>query len=372
MTTTYCISQTMRAALIEEHEPLVYRVAQECALKAGRHEYAERYDDFVSFLLVKLVECVDKLIARQIPVTNMRGLLIVMLRNEAIDYHRAGEDDILRRPGRGLERVAVRSLDDPLEHDGIMTLGEVIEDRRHCGGSERDYGYLYDAVETLPEALRQAVGVRFGLPGYGREENLHAAARERGLHHGTLSRQSIKGVKRLWALLAVSILVVLFSACTSEDIIRKDGLQSLYGTPVASMRPNGGGKVGSRAYYINLARTDALNAGIDPDCFQRQINQESGFNPAARGSSGEIGIAQFMPSTAAGLGINPYDPEQSLKGAAQLMGRFAVKYGDYRKALAAYNGGSGTLAAAMRNCGGAWEQCMSPITRAYIRIVMGG
>jgi len=116
-----------------------------------------------------------------------------------------------------------------------------------------------------------------------------------------------------------------------------------------------------------------VRAGIDPNCFYRQINQESHFNPDAHGGSGEIGIAQFMPDTAAGLGINPYNAEQSLDGAAQLMGRFSQKYGgDYRKALAAYNAGSGKLAAAVRNCGGSWETCLPPGTQAYIRIVMGG
>src|SRR5579859_6638663 len=33
--------------------------------------------------------------------------------------------------------------------------------------------------------------------------------------------------------------------------------------------------------YVGMARQAALNAGISPDAFQRQIQQESGFNPGA-------------------------------------------------------------------------------------------
>jgi soluble lytic murein transglycosylase-like protein len=182
----------------------------------------------------------------------------------------------------------------------------------------------------------------------------------------TITRTALAGA-------CIALALVILSACTSDDIIRKDALKSLYGTPVASMRNTGNGaKAGSRAYYINLARADAVAAGIDADCFQRQINQESGFNPGALGADGEVGIAQFMPSTAAGLGIDPADPVQALKGAAQLMGRFYRKYGDYSMALAAYNAGSGTLAGVVRRCGGSWRSCLPRGTQAYIRIVMGG
>src|SRR5439155_27143456 len=75
----------------------------------------------------------------------------------------------------------------------------------------------------------------------------------------------------------------------------------------------------TRQQFVTLARQDASNAGISPDIFVRQINQESGFNPSAVSPAGAIGIAQFEPSTAAALGINPWDPVQSLQGAARLM-----------------------------------------------------
>ena len=68
--------------------------------------------------------------------------------------------------------------------------------------------------------------------------------------------------------------------------------------------------------YVAESWNDAIEAGIPPDSFVRQIQQESGFNPAAISSAGAIGIAQFMPATAAGMGFDPHDPDVSLRMAA--------------------------------------------------------
>ncbi len=127
-----------------------------------------------------------------------------------------------------------------------------------------------------------------------------------------------------------------------------------------------------KSQYIALAQQDATAAGISPVYFVRQINQESGFNPGAVSPAGAVGIAQFLPSTAAGLGINPWDPVQALRGAAQLMARYNSSYGgDYAKALAAYNGGSGTVQYAVNNCGANWLNCLPGETRRYIFVIMG-
>jgi hypothetical protein len=124
--------------------------------------------------------------------------------------------------------------------------------------------------------------------------------------------------------------------------------------------------------YVTIAQQDAKAVGIPPDYFARQIEQESGFNPNAVSPSGAVGIAQFLPSTAAGLGINPWDPIQALRGAATMMANYARQYGgDYAKALAAYNGGSGTVQSAVNNCGANWLNCLPGQTRHYIYIIMG-
>ena len=123
--------------------------------------------------------------------------------------------------------------------------------------------------------------------------------------------------------------------------------------------------------YQSVAREDAQTAGISPSLFVRQINEESGFNPNAVSPAGAIGIAQFMPRTAAGLGINPWNPYASLQGAARLMASYLKRYGgDYAKAVAAYNAGSGQVAYAITRCGVQWRACVPVETQRYIRIIM--
>lgn len=127
-----------------------------------------------------------------------------------------------------------------------------------------------------------------------------------------------------------------------------------------------------KSQYITFAQQDAVAAGISPVYFVRQINQESSFNPNAVSPAGAVGIAQFEPGTAAGLGIDPWNPIQALRAAAQLMASYNRTYGgDYAKALAAYNGGSGTVQYAVNNCGANWLNCLPGETRHYIYVIMG-
>ncbi len=123
--------------------------------------------------------------------------------------------------------------------------------------------------------------------------------------------------------------------------------------------------------YPTVARNEARAAGISPSLFVRQINEESGFNPNAVSPAGAIGIAQFMPTTAAGLGLNPWDPYAALKGAARLMASYVKLYGgNYAKALAAYNAGSGWVQRAVTRCGVRWRVCVPVETQRYIKSIM--
>ena len=122
--------------------------------------------------------------------------------------------------------------------------------------------------------------------------------------------------------------------------------------------------------YHQLARLDAQQNGISADLFEKQIQVESGFNPNAVSPAGAVGMAQFMPSTAQGLEINPYDPVQSLSGAASLMARYFTKYQSYDKALAAYNAGTSRLDTAVAQCGSGWERCIPAETQRYITVIM--
>ena len=113
----------------------------------------------------------------------------------------------------------------------------------------------------------------------------------------------------------------------------------------------------------DYARQAAARAGIDPDIFVRQIQQESGFNPNAGSPAGARGVAQIVPKYHPG--VDTSDPYASLDYAASLMRSNLGKYGgDYTKALAAYNAGAG----AVDKYGGVppFEE-----TQRYVRTILG-
>jgi hypothetical protein len=127
-----------------------------------------------------------------------------------------------------------------------------------------------------------------------------------------------------------------------------------------------------KSAYVSIAQQDASNAGISPDYFVRQINLESSFNPNAVSPSGAEGIAQFMPATARGLGIDPFNPIQALNAAAHYMASYNNTYnGNYAMALAAYNAGSGTVQYAVSSCGSNWISCLPGETQNYLLVIMG-
>src|SRR4029077_14479767 len=111
-----------------------------------------------------------------------------------------------------------------------------------------------------------------------------------------------------------------------------------------------------------MTRRAAIKAGINPDIFERQIQQESGFNPTISSKAGASGIAQIMPATAKAWGVDPLTPEQALFAAATHMGQYVRKYGSYENALRAYNAGPGAIEASK----GYAE------TNKYVSTIMGG
>ena len=179
---------------------------------------------------------------------------------------------------------------------------------------------------------------------------------------------------------ADTVLVVDSSAHDYPSISRTQFMQwwGGFSAIVTPKTPSGTGSL-PNSQYVAVAQAGATAAGIPPDLFTRQINVESGFNPNAYSPAGAEGIAQFEPGTAASLGINPWDPVQSLRAAAQLMASYVRTYGDdYGKALAAYNFGPGDatrgtgLAGAVQRCGVQWYSCLPAETQNYITSILGG
>jgi soluble lytic murein transglycosylase-like protein len=111
------------------------------------------------------------------------------------------------------------------------------------------------------------------------------------------------------------------------------------GAPTAA----GGTATLSGIPYAGLFTAAGAKYGVSPAVLAAMASQESGFNASAVSSAGAEGLMQFMPSTAAGLGVNPLDPASSVDGAARYLSGLTGRFGSTSLALAAYNAGPGTV-----------------------------
>lgn len=108
--------------------------------------------------------------------------------------------------------------------------------------------------------------------------------------------------------------------------------------------------------YSSLIQSAAAQYGVPPALLAWQLNQESGGSPTAyNAQSGAAGIAQFIPSTAAQFGINPYDPTQAIPAAAQYDAQLYKQTGSWQGALTRY----GTLANAPPSVVSSYQQMAS-------------
>ena len=119
------------------------------------------------------------------------------------------------------------------------------------------------------------------------------------------------------------------------------------------------------ARYAPIIARAAQRCGVSAQLLAAQLYAESNFNPFAVSPAGAQGIAQFMPGTAAGLGLrNPFDAAASIDAQAHLMHDLLARFASVPLALAAYNAGPGAVA----RCG-----CVPPYaeTQAYVAKIIG-
>ena len=112
-------------------------------------------------------------------------------------------------------------------------------------------------------------------------------------------------------------------------------------TPAAATRLAGAGR--AEAAYAPLFAAAGAKHGISPALLTAVARAESGFNPSAKSPAGAQGLMQFMPATAKGLGVDPWNPASAIDGAARLLKQNLQRFGSTELALAAYNAGPGAV-----------------------------
>lgn len=113
----------------------------------------------------------------------------------------------------------------------------------------------------------------------------------------------------------------------------------------------------------------AIQYGQDPDLIASMVKRESSFNPNAVSPAGAQGIAQFMPKTAAAMGLaNPFDPEAAIDAMVRHVRDLNVKYnGSIPDILSGYNRGEPSTDRWIRN--GRDSSTMPKETRDYIAAI---
>lgn len=102
-----------------------------------------------------------------------------------------------------------------------------------------------------------------------------------------------------------------------------------------------------KPYISDIYKAEEDN-GLPPGMLRKVLYQESKFKEdvisgGRKSSSGAVGIAQFMPATAEEFGIDPTVPEQAIPAAAKYLRQLHDMFGDWPRALAAYNWGMGRV-----------------------------
>jgi hypothetical protein len=145
-----------------------------------------------------------------------------------------------------------------------------------------------------------------------------------------------------------------------------DGRVYLEGRSVIPWRPSGGFdsdrplleqwiefqrpelSVATRKTISKAIETQARAQNVDPLFLASLIQVESGFDPKAVSVSGARGLGQLMPTTAQGLGVNPHDIEDNVRGCARmvagLLRRYEHRWDGKALVLASYNAGPNLVA----------------------------
>jgi len=92
-------------------------------------------------------------------------------------------------------------------------------------------------------------------------------------------------------------------------------------------------------FDVLILRT-ARDFSVDPALVKAVVAAESNFEIRAVSRVGALGLMQLMPETAEQMGVvEPFAPLENLRGGVRYLRAMLDRYGDVRRALAAYNAG---------------------------------
>jgi hypothetical protein len=180
-------------------------------------------------------------------------------------------------------------------------------------------------------------------------------------------------------LLCLIMIVLAAPALAFADTpAQKDDLPT---TPVEQAAPDSNTKDGGDAeqgdapqvpdvsldLLCDTLASSAQTSGLPVSFFSNLIWQESRFVLRAVSPAGALGIAQFMPRTAAAVGLtNPFDPLKALPASARLLGTLFHRFGNLGLAAAAYNAGETRVSNWLSNKSGLPQE-----TRNYVLAITG-
>ena len=136
--------------------------------------------------------------------------------------------------------------------------------------------------------------------------------------------------------------------------------------PAPVPTPSGFAAGEAEARYQSLFAAAGAQWNVDPALLAAIASAESNFDPTAVSHAGAQGLMQFMPATAASMGVDPWDPASAIDGAARYIRSSLDRFdGSVELAVASYNAGPGAVA----RYGG-----IPPYreTQNYVRKVMDG
>jgi len=173
----------------------------------------------------------------------------------------------------------------------------------------------------------------------------------------------------LRALLFIACLLVLPAAAQDAPAEAPANVPEKAAPPEASTPAVPGDAQKSICLLLESA---ARAHGLPIEFFARVIWQESRFRadavgPVTRSGKRALGIAQFMPGTAAERSLlNPFDPIQALPKSAEFLHELRQEFGNLGLAAAAYNAGPRRVREWLAGSGP-----MPAETRAYVAAITG-